>query len=98
MADEKDLMRLTDGEKKKIVAFLKSKGSRGVCPKCGHKTLLVGEHLVVSPIFSPKGGMSLGGKVYPMAMLICENCYHVDYHMVVPMGALDKPEAGNDAK
>ena len=90
-----DRFALSQEQRNKIAEWLKSKKARGVCSSCGHVSMNIASHLVAPTVYSPKAGVSLGGLTYPMAMAVCPNCYHVNFHAVVPMKVLE-PEPGPD--
>jgi hypothetical protein len=78
--------KLSDAEKKTIAENLAkvSNGGHFKCPVCQQSDWLIGE-LVVAPVRFG-GGMSLGGDVYPLAMVICQVCSHTIFMNALRMG------------
>lgn len=100
MAQEKPApktpQKLTDEQKKKVVAWLKEHGTKG-CPVCGHpKWALADDFVEVRPHYQPA---IFGGVIYPAVMLVCENCNFLMLFHAVLVGAMEKPkpEAKKDA-
>ena len=82
--------KLTTEQIKKVSAWIESHSKRGGCPICGHPTWRLAEDFVeIRPHY---GVTFLGGHVYPLVLLTCENCGYVFLFHATVIGALDKPE------
>lgn len=83
---------LTSAEKDKVVQHLRSKAPSLVCPVCKNNNFSVGDHLVSAATMATNGDTFLGGASYPMALVICNNCYHPIPLMANPLGLLTPPK------
>ena len=81
--------RLTVEQMKKVSAWIESHAKRG-CPVCGHPKWNLAQNVV--EIRSYYGVPFLGGDVYPLVLLTCENCGYVLLFHAITIGALDNPE------
>ena len=85
--------RLTDEHRKKVnewfLAHLKT-GTGSGCPLCGNKKWSTLADFVVPANFTPGGGVSLGGDVYPHFMLVCNVCSNVQFINAIKAGVLGK--------
>ena len=86
MADE-DQLKLTQDQRNLIAEGLTKKGARHPCPACGMNQWLVGEHLIRADVFS-SGGTILGGPSYPLAFVVCQNCFFLRPHLAMPLGVV----------
>ena len=81
-----DPLALSPADRTKIAAWLQSKSRNGHCPVCNTTSWTVGGHLLHGLVSSPDGGLTIGGSAYPMAMVVCDNCFYFRTFMALPMG------------
>jgi len=86
MADD-DKFKLTQEQRNHIAEFLTQKNARHACPACGTNNWLVGEHVIRGELFTA-GTTLLGGPAYPLAFVVCQNCFFVRPHLAIPLGVV----------
>ena len=91
-----DPMALSTADRQKIVSWLESKTKSAQCPVCHTTSWTVGEHILHGQISSPDGALRLGGTSYPMAFVVCDNCFYVRTFMAVPMDLDFGKKVGGD--
>lgn len=77
-------MPLSEPQKRKLRAWLKSKGVRPTCASCGATDWGAGE-VVSAPVLSSEGTPVRDSHV-PMAQLVCINCGYIMLYAAVPIG------------
>ena len=89
-----DPSALSKSDRDKIVEWLRSKTKSGTCPVCQTQRWTVGAHLLHGQIATPGGGIIFGGGNYPLAFVVCDNCFYVRTFMAVPLelDATKEPE------
>src|SRR5438045_4209622 len=90
MAEEKSAptkpKKLTPEQAKKVSEWIE-RHSKGGCPVCGHRKWKLAPDLVeIRPYY---GITFLGGPIYPLVLLTCENCGYVFLFHAMMTGALD---------
>lgn len=66
------------------------------CPYCGGLNFTSTEYIASIIIGQDMSGLSIGPTL-PSGMLICENCGHIDFFALGPLGLLNnKAEDGNE--
>lgn len=89
MAEDEEKSQLW---KDQFVKFVNDKvPNSGLCKECGEKTMTVPDHIVAPPVFVD-GGFALGGRSYPLIMLVCTNCGNTRFFNAVVAGAVNGPE------
>jgi hypothetical protein len=96
MADD-DKFKLSKEQRDKIADSLTEKGARLACPACGTNQWLVGEHLLRADLFSSEGTF-LGGPSYPLAFVVCQNCFFVRTHLAIALGVIEALKAEEAAE
>ena len=87
---------MTYGQKTLIELALKRKNALLPCSRCGHNTFSVLDKYGRIELQDDFKTVLLGGPSIPCAIVICNNCGHVDFHA---LGSLDlmPPEARSPA-
>lgn len=96
-----DATALSLEKRKKLVDWVNRHSKNPHCPVCLSANWAVGEHLISGSVFSPNGGLMLGGVSYPQAFVVCQTCSYVRQFMALPIGLVEEPESdpgegGND--
>lgn len=65
------------------------------CPICGRKEWQLAGNLVNLHIAYPDAALTVGGPVYPQALLICETCGYTMLFNAVMMGLAKPGDASN---
>lgn len=83
--------RLTEGERQRVADWLTGKTAHKnglACPACGGKSFSVLPHVVQLMPFTG-GGLVVGGAVYPLVGVCCENCSNVQTFMAIHVGIVN---------
>ena len=85
---------------RRFAEALKQKfGDKGIppCPFCGGRKYSTTQNFATIPISREFSTFSLGPQI-PTGMLVCENCGHVEFFALGPLGLLPiaKREGGQD--
>ena len=89
-ADEKALTR----QQKDLVSdWLNPRWLTKKCPVCSHNNWVIADHLVHGLTYSG-GGVTIGGPLYPLVLLICQNCAHTLVFNAVVMGLVPAGKEG----
>lgn len=87
---------LTDEEKGRVRDHLQAQGiPLPICPFCGRRDWIVGDHLVQAVTLGQNAELKLGGIGYPQVMLISPKCGYTALMNAVIAGVLPsniKPE------
>jgi|GEM_PF-3638881 len=99
MAEDETALSLE--KRQKLVDWINRHSKNPHCPVCLSANWAVGEHLISGTVFSPRGGLMLGGVSYPQAFVVCQTCSYVRHFMALPIGlveqsAPDLDGSGND--
>jgi hypothetical protein len=70
MADLPDKLSVAEKEKISEAITAKWAGRSEACPICGSTQWLIADHFVATTTLGPGGEFQLGGKIYPLVMLI----------------------------
>lgn len=91
-------MKIDTDKKQRIAEFLNSKvGSPKPCPVCGKTRWTLGDDVWELRQLS-KDGLRVGGSLYPVILLICNECGNTQFLNAVVVGAVDqKGGEGADA-
>ena len=81
-----DQNALTQEQKDFLIAEINKKAPNFKCSVCGHRNFSLIDHLISGIPVSPAGVMHVGGTNYPMAMVVCTNCYHCVTFAAIPFG------------
>ena len=92
MAEKADTSAsLSEEDKQKIIEWLNEKMDQAtglICSICNTKKWIVGDDLVVAPVFKVST-IQIGGPAYPQAMLICRKCGHTVFVNAVRIGLVE---------
>ena len=88
---------LTPQEQQRFIEYYndKTKHGGGICVVCGSKEWNINSGLVQITPFYGKGPNILGGPCYPMVMIACHSCKHLEFFSALQIGFLD-PETATD--
>jgi hypothetical protein len=87
--------KLTDDEKKKIIAKLTEKKIVASCPMCGNKNFTLADGYFTNTLqMNPQGGLVIGGPSIPTIAIICMQCGFISQHALGILGLLQQPEGG----
>jgi hypothetical protein len=82
-----DTNKLSEDEKERVKAWLREKWRNpAICPICGSKEWLVGDHLVQPITMGKDRGLQLGGISYPQVMVISPTCGYTMFLNAVVVG------------
>jgi len=76
--------KLTEEEKRKIIAWLEGHEKSEACPVCATTKWVVGDHLLSGRTFT-QGNLLIGGPSYPQFIVYCANCFYTRHFMAVPV-------------
>jgi hypothetical protein len=76
---------LSKEDREKVLAWLEQYGG-GPCSQCHQSVWTTSDHLVHTPIFSPYGGLVVGGSTYPLVLIACANCGFVRFVSALILG------------
>ena len=76
MAKEPDRTQIPLDQRERIAAFINEKWKDKRCPICENTSWSIAPHVLVSNIFSG-GDISVGGPVYPIVIVLCDNCGYI---------------------
>ncbi len=86
---------LSQEQKERVNEWLKQKWlGPANCPVSRDVAWTIGDHLVVSNLFTPNA-ISIGGPAYPQVMLICRTCGYTMTFNAVVIGGLLPPDPAN---
>jgi len=82
-------------DKSKVQAWLQEKWTGlKTCPVSGDNNWIIADDLL-QPMIHASGGLRVGGRGYPLVMLICRTCGYTMFLNAVLMGLLDS-SSGDD--
>jgi len=87
---------LTEEEKKKAQEWIRDKWKNFACPYSGHTEWDIGETIAQATAFQG-GGLSIGGRVYPLIVVTCRGCGNTVFINAIKAGIVSKgakPDAG----
>ncbi len=88
-------IKLTDDDKRKIIAKLAEKKVVASCPMCSNKNFTLADGYFTNPLqMSPQGGLLIGGPSIPTIAIICTQCGFISQHALGILGLLQQPEGG----
>ena len=85
--------KLSDERKQEIVKALKKNGAVLACPRCKNDSFSLLDGYFTQAIQTQLGGVVLGGRTVPSAVLACDRCGFLSQHALGPLGLLPKKEA-----
>ena len=77
--------QLTKQQKIKVDDWFNKKGRDHLCPICGEKNWITGDHFLTSNVFH-EGTVRIDGVAHPQVFIVCGNCAFTRQFMAVPMG------------
>lgn len=75
-----------------IIEKLKELGASKPCPRCGNKSFIIADGYFQNTVQNDLHHTTLGGKILPTAMIVCDQCGFVSQHSLGVLGLL--PESG----
>lgn len=79
-------LELTAQQKQKAIDWINRRAPALACPSCKQQNFAIADHLVSANVFTPDGGLMLGGATYPQFLVTCTNCGHVLHYSAVMAG------------
>lgn len=87
--DRSDLRTLSDDDITKITVWMRTHCAHHKCSSCNDKRFEIEPYLAAAPMLNKsKGGVTFE-KVYPLVVMLCAKCGHIDFFNAVLMGILD---------
>ena len=80
---------LTPEQKEKIIATLKQKGVKAICPMCGNNNFILADGYFNHSMQTDFQNYTLGGPSIPTIATVCNKCGFVSQHALGVLGLIN---------